>query len=109
MANREQVIIDTNTKGRIVYAEITLGFKTEWILLISHVEPTSNGSMMINRYVSYCININEPHISVIPSKWGETSRFNFFEPTELEIDMIKDIIKRNGLKYVKSLNKLIKR
>ena len=109
MANREQVIIDTNTKGRIVYAEINSGVKCKWILLISHVEPTSNSSMMINRHVSYCIGINEPHISVIPSKWGEASRFNFFEPTELEIDMIKNIIKRNGLKYVKSLNKLIKR
>lgn len=109
MANREQVIIDTNTKGRIVYAERDLGYKAKWVLLISHVEPTSIPSMMINRHVSYYINNNEPHISRIPVKWGEDTMFNFFEPTEYEIDIIKNIIKRSGMKYIKSLNKLIKR
>ncbi len=107
MEGREIVQIKENTKGKIVH--IGLSDRTYWIVFISHIEKNR-----IMRHASI-YNFGKgnfrhwEYISESPENWGSYAGYRIYEATEEEKQRIKDLIKNRGFRYVKVLNKLIKR
>ena len=116
MEGRDEIVIDINTKNKIVCAEHIENcggnFHT-WILLISHVKEETyyDGTkhLFLYRHVSSFYRNRMEHINLSPHNWGSIDNYKFYEATEEEKRVIKNIIKRNGFKYIKALNKLVKR
>lgn len=112
--DRNKINVTLNTKGVLVYTRSKTS-NGKWILLIDHIEAKTGifGSEyeMIYAYASICVNkgLTYPIWSKSSFPFGVTRSFDFYEVTEEERKHMQDFIKRNGLKYVKALNKIIDR
>jgi hypothetical protein len=119
MGNRNKINVTLDTKGILVYAIPKMAKTTsigEWILLIGHVENTfgifGNEYEMIYVHASICVkgsHLIYPGCTKDSFPFGVTRSYDFYEVTEEERKHMQDLIKRNGLKYVKALNKMIDR
>jgi hypothetical protein len=116
MEGRDEILIDLNTKNKLVCAEHINNHGGDihtWVLLISHVEERTfhdgKKHLVIYRHVSSFYGNSIEHISLKPYSWGSIDDFRFYEANDDEKKLIKDIIKRKGFKYIKALNKLVKR
>lgn len=105
--DREPIIVDKYTKGRLVYAVDKKEPRNEWLVLIHSVDGRFGE---IVRHISVELDTGYVHID---DKWLDTGLFSnvrlydFYEPTEKEKKHFKAIMKRYKVKFVKPLNKLI--
>jgi len=92
--------------GRIVYVQPFSNLKvSSWVIMISSVNEN-----IIRRFMSYSlrtkkINIDEEGLSI----WGTKDFHSFYVAPEEYQEMFKEALKKENLKYVKVLNRLIKR
>ena len=105
--DREPIIVDKHTKGRLVYAvdKRMPGFR--WLVLIHSFDEKSGD---IVRHISVELEGEYVHINtkrLNPSIFSNVCYYNFFEPTEEDKNHFKDVMKRYKVKFVKILNKLI--
>lgn len=98
-----------NYIGRIVYVTPAYNrvspFDDSWVIMISRVKGN-----IIYRFISYSlfakkINIDEEGLAI----WGTKELHNFYVAPEEYQEMFKEALKKENLKYVKILNRLIKR
>lgn len=115
---REEIIMEPGMKGIIVCAKCAKKtffspIDRKWIILVESVKSNNDLNCVANdiiRWVSYCVETDEAFINTnIPQCWGNTTNYKFYLATNEEKQIIKDIIRRNKFKYVKALNKLIRR
>ena len=92
--------------GRIVYVQPFSNLKLgSWVIMISMVKEG-----IIYRFMSYSlyskkINIDEEGLTI----WGTKDFHSFYVAPEEYQEMFKETLKKKNLKYVKILNRLIKR
>ena len=112
MEGRREIQIKEDTKGKIVRIENQWDCynKSYWIVLISHIKERIDGNVIYRHVTIFHGAANTwEGISLIPKNWGVYENCKFYEATEEEKQEIKELIKRRGFKYIKPLNKLIKR
>ena len=99
--------LDISTKAVIVHAKHKRQ-KRNWIILVAGVSQYSTEyGFHIDRYASYHIEENREYIDILPSGWGYTYEYDFYEATDKEKQLIMDIIKKKGYKYIRTLNKMV--
>ena len=114
MKGREEVTLDVNTRGRIVYAKSNKSCYEDYLLLIDKVGPDNYDSetpyLMIYYHVSLIIPDRSIDVNRGIGRWAwNNGDFTFYTPTPEEVEQIKNILKERGLKFVKGINKIIKR
>jgi len=107
--------IGLGTKGKIVFLKAKKpedGY-TDWVLLISEIveDVDSKGKPypLIKRYISHKVNNKKKFISVNHTRWGNLNNYDAYEPTDEQVQIIKNILKKHKLKYVRAFNKIIQR
>ena len=98
------IYIDKNTRGVLVHAVPKSSLDIEWIVLIHSIRE----NLCIRRHVSYCLLTGECYIGETPGEWGYMYKYDFYEPTEDDFEIIKNIMKQKGYRFIKILNKLKK-
>lgn len=110
---RTPIELNTHLNGAILYAEGKKSPTSKWILLVASVEDRRKdyGSFHIRRWASYdfCEKRFNVEASLNAANWGYTNGFNIYLATDEEKQIIKDNLKKRGVKYVRALNKLISR
>lgn len=107
---QEIVELTPNTKG-IIYVKrlIKEELRFDWILLISSISEEGN----LYRYASYNIDLDKFFLDITGTMfWGYVKNrtdIKFYYATEEEKNIIKEKLKENGYKYIKIMNKIIKR
>ena len=116
MKGREEVILDVNTRGRIVYAKSNKSIYDDYLVLINKVGPDKYDLKTPYLMIYYHVSLIVPgrSISVLENeengRWSwDNGEFTFYTPTPEEVEQIKNILKERGLKFVKGINKIIKR
>ena len=116
MEGREIIKVDENTKGVFVCAKskYDFGLGMYWLILISDVKEKDfegNRFLQMWRHASiyYGLSGSIEYASETPFQWGSIGGYIFYKATEEEKKLLKDLIKRKNLKYVKALNRIIKR
>ncbi len=101
--------IKQGTKGVIAFAEI---YGSKWLVIIDTVEADEYIPSKLMVYSNFSYNINTGCISTTPhTRWSflEQATLTFYEVTEQDKKVIKQILKKNKLKYVKVINKILPR
>ena len=110
---KQEITLTPKIKGIVVHAHLDKAndFPDDWIILIESVEEPygSHITLHVKRYVSYCIQSGITNVSKTPGNWGYINGYKFYIATEEEKQKIKDILRKNNLKYVRVLNKVIDR
>lgn len=105
---REEININLYTRGIITFAKEE-GKRNygDWLILISHVEDEG----LIYTHVCKRVDLPDCVPRVRTISWGyiKGEGFKFYKPTPEEIQIVKDILKRNNKKFVKGINKVIDR
>ena len=108
----KKINVDENTpKGTILYASDKISER--WLILVDRVVPLENGYKTIIRHVSYDISGKRflcDKINFTTSTWGSTAAgYDFYIASKEQRKFIIDLMAKNGIKYVKVLNRMIKR
>ena len=101
---KQEIALSPKIKGIVVHAHLDKAndFPDDWIILIAEVENDSgNIGLHVKRHVSYCIQSGDTNVSRSPGNWGYINGYKFYIATEEEKQKIKDILRKNNLKYVK--------
>lgn len=110
---REEINIDPDTRGIIVFAKETTPIKHygDWILLIDRLERAGGDEYFIYTHICKRADIGDCKPNVGHISWGFLygMDFKFYKPTPEEIQIVKDILKENNKKFVKGINKVIDR
>ena len=114
---KQEITLTPGMKGIIVHAQLdncrspfTCITEDDWIILIAEVENDSgNIGLHVKRHVSYCIQSGDTNVSRSPGNWGYINGYKFYIATDEEKQKIKDILRKNNLKYIRALNKVIDR
>jgi len=112
--DKERIPIELNThlNGAILYAEHSTE-NSRWIFLVASVEDRRKdyGSFHIRRWASYdfCEKRFNVETNLSSANWGYTKGYNIYLATDEEKQIIKDGLKKLGVKYIRALNKLIPR
>ena len=107
--------LEQGIRGKIVAImhKPSMPFYSDWILLLADViqDVDNDGKpyLLMNRYVSYEIYSGIGEVSKLPVRFGKVENYDIYEPTEKQIEIIKNILRRNKLKYVKGINSIIDR
>ena len=107
--------LEQGIRGKIVAImhKPSMPFYSDWILLLADViqDVDNDGKpyLLMNRYVSYEIFSGIGEVSKLPVRFGKVENYDIYEPTEEQIEIIKNILRRNKLKYVKGINSIIDR
>lgn len=104
----EPITINEHTKGILVYAKANIANRRDWLVLISHVEVNRPDVLSVVRYISYKLDTGECHWSRMGENWGNIYGYDFYKPTPTHYKMIRDIMKKNNIRYIKALNKLVR-
>lgn len=112
---REELNINLYTRGIITFAKEE-GKRNygDWLILISHIEEENRIDCEGHIYTHVCKRVDLPFDCepwVQATSWGyiKGQGFKFYKPTPEEIQIVKDILKRNNKKFVKGINKVIDR
>lgn len=113
MEDRQEIEITEKTRGIIVVAKSPNKNNNGFILLIDKVEPVKilgDDDLLIYTHVMLCVDM-DLDFSFLDKRWGYTKRYGykFYKPTEEDINKVKNCIRKRGLKYIRGVNKLIKR
>lgn len=105
---RIRVDISTNTRGVIVLAKGRNGY-ADWLVMVTRVDDIGSGVLKIYGHIFYNISEKKWYFSDGDENypWGNTSHWDFFEPTKEQKQKIVDALKEKGYKYVPVLNKII--
>ena len=100
-----------NMHGGILLYAVSKSGKSRWLILVSEIETGRDKVLYINRHVSFdCkalwFNYNT---ELIPQGWGNTAAYNFYIATPEQKKFIIKEMTSHGIRYVKALNRLIKR
>ena len=116
---KQEITLTPGMKGIIVHAQLdncrspfTCITEDDWIILIESIEKDAYGgaeNLHLRRHVSYCIQSGATNISRNPGNWGYINGYKFYIATDEEKQKIKDILRKNNLKYIRALNKVIDR
>jgi len=120
MKDREEINIIPGIKGVFVRAESCEMFYSDWLLLISHVTTEireEDGEIDDLIYCYACKDISSvPNIAELcdevkktPFEFGNASHYKFYRATEKEKDTLINMLKAKKYKYIKGINKVIKR
>jgi hypothetical protein len=105
--DREPIIVDEYTKGRLVYAVDKEEPRNEWLVLIHSVDRRTGE---IVRHISVELDTGDAYIDnqlLHTGFFSDVCSHDFYEPTEEEKKYFNAIMKRYKVKFVKPLNKLI--
>lgn len=107
----KKIEIDCETKGRLVYAIPKVGFslRNRWLIIISHIILEGDYDLLIIWLASYNLETDEFFVDCQQKNWGAAKYYDFYEPSEAQIDLFKEKLKETGYKYVKGINKMFKR
>jgi hypothetical protein len=105
---RVKVDISTNTRGVIVFAKGRSGY-ADWLVMVTRVDDIGSGVLKIYGHIFYSITEKVWYFSNGDENyaWGNTSHWDFFEPTKEQKQKIVDALREKGYKYVPVLNKII--
>jgi hypothetical protein len=110
---RTPIELNTHLNGAILYAEGKKDLTSKWIFLVASVEDRRKdyGSFHIRRWASYdfCEKRFNVETNLSAANWGYTNGYNIYLATDEEKQIIKDGLKKRGVKYIRALNKLIPR
>ena len=110
---REEININLYTRGIITFAKEEKRNYGDWLILISHVEEENRidceGLIYTHVYKRVDLPDCEPRVQTISWGYIKGQGFKFYKPTPEEIQIVKDILKRNNKKFVKGINKVIDR
>jgi hypothetical protein len=108
MEERKEIILSTNTKGIIVFAE-SEEYDDRWIILINRIEEDDyGGDLRIIRHVSYSIKNKETYSDKnYEGDWGNIEGYKFYKATEEEKQIIKNILKKQNKRFIKIINQVI--
>ena len=119
MKGREKIIIDTSTRGKLVFAKYIGKNKLfcNWLILISNVTAINNEEMLIKSYISHAVNKMvgiQTYFDKDGGVWSmvlpdKQQQYEFYTVTKEEKKAIAEMITKEGYKFVKVLNKLIPR
>lgn len=115
--DRVEIEIKPGVKGVIVTTEPIKYTTHRWVILISNVIQikTNDGTIYNKIYCYGCrrmIDSIDPDIDEVSKKeiyFGDTPNHKFYISTKDEKDLLLSMFKEKGLKYVKSINKVIDR
>ena len=115
--DRIEIEIEPGVKGVIVTTEPVKYATYRWVILISNVIQikTNDGTIYNKIYCYGCrrmITGIDPDIDEVSKKeiyFGDTPNHKFYISTKDEKDLLLSMFKEKGLKYVKSINKVIDR
>lgn len=106
MEKQKEIIIDANTKGSLLFATDR---EQNWILLIHKVVPDDRMIFKVYTHASYRTDNGHTFINTPESGWwGWASNFKFYTPTEDQRRKMLEVLKKNRVKFISVLNKLIK-
>lgn len=106
---QEEIVLTRNTKGIITFAQCEGDKNDVWVILIKRIEEDDEGLKII-RHISYDLTNKVIYSDKnYEGNWGHIDGYKFYTATEAQKQIIKNIIKEKGMKYVKVLNKLIHR
>jgi hypothetical protein len=111
----KRIQLEQGTRGKIVVIihKPSMPFYSDWILLLANViqDIDNNGKpyLLMNRYVSYKIIYGIGEVSKLPVRFGKVENYDIYEPTDEQIEIIKNILRRNKLKYVRGINSIVDR
>lgn len=113
MENQREVHIDLHTKGKLVFAKrINSAIPQEWLILIQSVgigDRYSINSFKVKSHISYCLSSGAKFVNLgTPGWWGYSDNYIFYEPTEGHKQKILEILKKEKVRFISPLNKLIK-
>ena len=106
----ESISLSPNTKGILVYAKSKIYLNRNWLVLISHVE-NRDKNLYIRRHASFRIDGEHFYFdssSLSPEGWGFATGYDFFKTTEEQRQLMVDKLKENNIKFISTLNKLVK-
>ena len=107
----KDIEITEGLKGVVIYAESMDSKHDDWIILVSHVTPFEGcqDSFKIHRYVSYNLKNRYSYADTKTGWWGTSNdNYRFYKATEEQKKTIIDVLRKNRLKYISVLNKVIK-
>lgn len=111
----KRIQLEQGMRGKIVAIihKPSMPFYSDWILLLADViqDVDNDGKpyLLMNRYISYEIFSGIGEVSKLPVRFGKVENYDIYEPTEEQTEIIKNILRRNKLKYVKGINSIIDR
>lgn len=107
----KRVEINENMPGGILLYAVSKNGKSRWLVLVSKIETTQYKLLHITRHVSFhyegsWFNYNT---ELKPDGWGTTIAYDFYIATPEQKKFIIKEMASHGIRYVKVLNRLIKR
>ncbi len=107
--------LEQGMRGKIVVIKHkpSMPFYSDWILLLADVtqDVDNDGKpyLLMNRYMSYEIYTGAVDVSKLPVRFGKVENYDIYEPTEKQIEFVKNILRKWGKKFVKGINSIIDR
>ena len=111
MEKQKEVNISIGTRSTLLFAEGQRGYAVgrKWLILVHSVKSGDNDLYLLKSHVSYCLTTGSVNTNLLaPGFWGFSDYYIFYEPTEEHKQMMLDILKKNNLKFISVLNKLIR-
>jgi hypothetical protein len=117
MKGRKEIAITNELRGRVVFAKAPKGKRAyfhDWLLLIDKVGPDEvmpeKTNPIVYTHVSYDVESHATYLSDCP-RWGwpDEMGYKFYTMKDDEKEIIKKILKDRNLRFVKGINKVIKR
>ena len=111
----KRIQLEQGMRGKIVAIKHkpSMPFYSDWILLLADViqDVDNDGKpyLLMNRYISYEIICGIGEVSKLPVRFGKVENYDIYEPTEEQTEIIKNILRRNKLKFVRGINSIIDR
>ena len=109
----KKIEITCETKGRLVYAtpkSNSVYSHGPWLVIISHIKTDKKNNLLVIRHASYSFLTGIDYVDCdANAQWGLVSHYDFYEPSEEHIELMRKILKKRGYKYVKGINKMFKR
>lgn len=117
MKGREEIAITTDIRGQFVFAKAPKRRSTyihDWLLLIDRVGPDElmpqKTNPMIYTHLSYDMVSHAVYLNESPRwGWADEMGYKFYTVTDDEKETIKSILKERNLRFIKAINKVIKR
>jgi hypothetical protein len=110
MENKKEVDISIVTRSTLLFAEGQRGYAEghKWLILVHSVTSRGNDSYRVKSHMSYCLTTGSKYINPLtPGLWGLSDLYKFYEPTKEHKQMMLYILKKNNLKFISPLNKLV--
>ena len=106
----KEIKITEGTKGVVIFAESQDFEHDDWIILVSHVTPVlGENAFRIERYASYCTKDAVSYADTETGWWGSSNdNYKFYLATDEQKRTIINVLRKNKLKYISVLNKVIR-